>query len=168
MNVTVDADVLMSTLPVELCKAQSKRMPLAEKLLRLLKITCRIEKLAGLTQASTVNGNAAISSVLGSETLSSTPSKERALPFLPGIHTGPLVRVPDMPFDMSLRRFGISSARSWNISCGVAQSRPMTTTRGPCCMSILLWIPVAVGGSGARCSAVRSRGPRILSSRSAS
>ena len=97
MNVTVDADVLMSTLPVELCKAQSKRMPLAEKLLRLLKITCRIEKLAGLTQASTVNGNAAISSVLGSETLSSTPSKERALPFLPGIHTGPLVRVPDMP-----------------------------------------------------------------------
>ena len=69
MNVTVDADVLMSTLPVELCKAQSKRMPLAEKLLRLLKITCRIEKLAGLTQASGELGTGIIQTAIKADGL---------------------------------------------------------------------------------------------------
>src|SRR3954451_3905753 len=43
-------------------------------------------------------------------------------------------RSPCRPESMSLRMFGISSAKSRNSSCGVPQSRPMTATRGPCGM----------------------------------
>src|SRR4051812_25607564 len=35
---------------------------------------------------------------------------------------------------MSLAMFGTSAWRSWNRSCGVAQSSPITATLGPCCM----------------------------------
>ena len=45
-----------------------------------------------------------------------------------------LARSPYIPSAISFEMLGTSAARSSNRSCGVPQSRPMTATRGPCCM----------------------------------
>src|SRR5688500_15167964 len=45
-----------------------------------------------------------------------------------------LARSPYIPSAISFDMLGTSAARSSNRSWGVPQSRPITATRGPCCM----------------------------------
>ena len=72
------------------------------------------------------------------------PSSPGVLPVIAQAHAGmviggvTLARSPYIPSDMSFEMLGTSEARSSNRSCGVAQSRPMTATLGPCCMSTFI------------------------------
>src|SRR5215467_9020591 len=60
---------------------------------------------------------------------------------MPHAHAGTVIggvmlaRSPYMPSLISFASVGTSALRSSNRSLGVPQSRPITTTRGPCCMS---------------------------------
>src|SRR6266540_4225943 len=94
------------------------------------------------------------------------PSRPGVLPVMAHAQAGTvmggvmLARSPCIPPSMSLRMFGISSARSRNSSGGVPQSRPLTATRGPWVIGV---VPLVVGFLTKRSVALEGRAPEAAS-----